>query len=377
MGWLSRRPSSSAAEIDPSLPPLTVDQAALLRRTVHAWLAQHGHEALVAADHVELESTFGLENLARNCAQHPQRSWGGLVGNHLQVLMTATTTGRVDPAMLPRAELLSRVMLRLWPSDTFDTDSVGGPSIHEVADGLVETLVYDAPSYVATIDAERETKLGSAELRGAARRNLARDRYVHEIVEQKGARIDLVHSESTYAASKILVLTDLLRELYGERDFSRGVLVGVPDRSMLVLHVVEGQPAHGAIASMTPFVTRRYAEAPWPLSPHIYWWNAGELVAVARADGLDANGQPKITVIMDDDFGAATGLLVPRAELTADRLGVTLEPGDRVAHSGYGPGAVMAVYGVGNDRQVKVAFDGHAGVQLLSLRFVSLERLAG
>jgi hypothetical protein len=120
---LFRKPSS---EPDGQLP-LSIDQAATLRRLVREAFARHGREVTTEADHVKDDTgaEFGLWNLGVLCGQHKERKWPALVETHVGNLVSPGN----DIEALPEEQLLDLVHLRLQPSDAgFD---VGAHAVDE------------------------------------------------------------------------------------------------------------------------------------------------------------------------------------------------------------------------------------------------------
>lgn len=324
MGWWERR--GGGGPVDASLAPLTVDQAAVLRRSVHRWLAEHGREAVVAGELAQSDGTFGLANLARVCATHPLQAWPELVDAHLGVLLTATET-RLDLQALPSETVLTQVMARLWSADTVGIDAVAG--YRRVVDGLVETLVLDTTTHVCTIDSTQAQWFGTAALGEAAYANLASSAYEHRAIAAGGYCFDVVYGESTYAGSKLLVLPALLAELYGDLDVDLGVLVGVADRSMLIVHRLDAGRREDAGELLAAFVAAQHAQAPWPLSPRIYYWRDSKLEPAAAAPTLPGSG-PGVEATQLGAVLIRSGLLsTPTAAVgvfEGDELGVELTP---------------------------------------------------
>lgn len=324
VGWWARR-GTAGVRVDESLPPLSVDEAALLRRSVHRWLAAHGQEAVVGGQAARADGTWGLANLARICAEHPAPVWPRLIDAHLSTLVRASGKP-LDLHELPPEAVLGQAMVRLWPVDTTGIDSVAG--YRKVVEGLAQTLVVDAPTHVRTISRSNARRFGEAALAEAAYLNLAAGRYEHRAVEVEGYCFDVVYSDSTYAASKLIVMPALLAELYGDDDVGRGVLVGVADRSMLVAHRLGDGSGEAATELLAAFVAARHAQAPWPLSPHVYRWHDGRL-GVEEPGSDSPTVSPAVTVL-----GAAlarSGLIAAsgtgtQAAVESDGLGIDLTP---------------------------------------------------
>jgi hypothetical protein len=278
VGLFGRRVLKRDDQFDPILAPLSIADAALLRRSVQRWLAEHGREAVMAADHVKVDGLLGLTNLARLCAQQPGGSaaWPAIIEAHLATLLGAMADP-VDVSTLSPDDLAQRVMLRLWPDDTVGMSAGSVAGWADVAPGLVQTLVLDEANNVRTIAVGEAATFDERLLLEAGRNNFARSPYQRHIVEWQDVRIDVLRGDSTYSASQLLVLAELLAQMYPDRVASSGVLIAVPDRSMLMVHIIDGDTGSGVLAAMRRYARERHGRVPWALSPHVYWWHDGDL----------------------------------------------------------------------------------------------------
>jgi hypothetical protein len=278
VSWFTRRRPQADNQVDAVLAPLSITDAALLRRSVQRWLAEHGREAVMAAGHATIDAELGLVNLARLCAQQTRGSaaWPTVVDAHLTAVLAALPE-RVDMNTISPEEFARQVMLRLWPDDIPDLTADAAAGWAEVAPGLVQTLVLDEAATVRTIAVYQAARIGEQFLLAAARNNLAHVPYNRQVVSWQDMSVDVLRSESSYAASQLLVLNHVLAEIYPARVASLGILLAVPDRSMLMLHVVESGTGEHLIATMGRYARERYGRVPWPLSPHVYWWQDGDV----------------------------------------------------------------------------------------------------
>ena len=113
MSLFSRKRSDPVPATDPDLPQLDVEQAAWLRSHVRTRLAERGLEVDVFGDHLRASdgTEVGLHNVASRLADERPRDWGGLVDQHLALVLTPSE--RAED--LSRDELDSAVHLRLSP----------------------------------------------------------------------------------------------------------------------------------------------------------------------------------------------------------------------------------------------------------------------
>ena len=160
----------------------------------------------------------------------------------------------------------------------------------QVAPGLREFYALELPEGVGTLSADGAAKLGTpAELRVITRRNLAVlpvER--HDVVEvgEEGAEVGTFHllsGNSLFTSSRVLVLDDLVRQLTGAPIPPQGAVVGIPSGQQLLVHPVAGNVAALVVATMMSFIERQFGRSSGGLSPHLYWWRAGELTQLTEA----------------------------------------------------------------------------------------------
>lgn len=160
----------------------------------------------------------------------------------------------------------------------------------EVAPGLREFCALELPEGVGTLSAAGAAQLGAPEeLREVTRRNLAAlpvER--HDVVEagEAGAEVGTFHllsGTSLFTGSRVLVLDDLVRQLTGAPIPEEGAVVGIPSGQQLLVHPVAENVAALVVATMMSFTGRQFGRASGGLSPHLYWWRAGELTQLTEA----------------------------------------------------------------------------------------------
>ena len=298
MGWFSRK----ARTTDDAFPFLSRDDADHLRRVAADAFARAGRRVTVHDDHLEGEdgAVFGLWNLAATCHEAGRRSaWPAIADRHVDQVVNLP-----DPAALTDEALLDVVMLRAVAPDQI-------PPEHrerfrhavDVADGLLQILVADFPATVATLSDEDVDRVGRERMLAAGRARLVAEPVEHVSVDlDGGARLEMFGGESVYVASKVLVLEELLRGLHGERGYPDGVLVAVPDRQTLVLHVPVDAGVMTALQTMAGSTARMWATAPGGVSPSVYWWRGGALTRISRVDddgGVAVDVHPELGDVLD------------------------------------------------------------------------------
>lgn len=289
--------AAGTGDADAALSFLDAADAEHLRRLVGESFARAGVDVVVHADHVQSTdgTAYGLWNLAATCHESgPRDVWPDVVEAHVALVLDPPPS----PEGLSADELLDLTVLRVvatdqLPEDYRETLRYATP----VADGLLQVLVADFPTTVTTLgDAEVE-RVGLERLLEVGRARLLAEPVGLEVIElDGGVRLEMLAGESVHVASKVLVLADVLRSLHGEREYPDGVLVAVPDRHSLMLHVPVDAGVVAALQSMTGGTAHLWASAAGGVSPSVYWWRDGTLT---RVTALDPDGRLRIEVHED------------------------------------------------------------------------------
>lgn len=289
-----QHPPERASGNDSALAPLTGPQTAHLVRLAVAAAGEFGLRATFDGTDALLLSpgpllpgldsdlVAGLGNLARIVAtEHPHR-WPQLVSDHFHRLGEHLSHGPPAPPTDPVRDLVARLVptTSLPPAWTAGTPEflpglLAVPATHD--DGVV-TLHVDAADFGMT----------RAEALDAALTNLRRRPDHVEFVDHEGAAIAVIGG-STFAASRALVLDTVLRETLHVEDPPHGVLVALPARSLLLVHVVTDLSILPALAVMLGLSLRAYSTQPGPLTPWIqYVADAKWQPATTQPTDLDA-----------------------------------------------------------------------------------------
>lgn len=286
MGWFGRGAPQRPPQQDAVLTFLSTDDAAYLRRLVADEMARGGVGVTVHDDHLAGDDgmTYGLWNVAATCYDAgPRERWPEVVAGHVARILDRPPA----PGDLSVDELLERAVLRVVapqqiPDEFRDRFTYAVP----VAEGLLQILVADFPQTVATLGDEDVARAGHEQMHAAGRAHLLAEPVDHEtVVLTDGARVELFTGGSVYVASRVLVLDEVLRSLHGGRTYPDGVLVGVPDRHTLVLHVpVDGTVVH-ALNWLVVTTAETWSTAVGGVSPSVYWWRDGTLTRISRVDG--------------------------------------------------------------------------------------------
>jgi len=266
---------------DTYLTFLTEAQANRVRMLTRQAFAERGREVLVFGDHVRDDqgTQFGLWNVAVACKNEPrgEPAWPGVIAQHVQTI-TATSDSNPFLGVSPD-DIRSRTYVRLVPADQLPPERRKNYSyMRELAPGLLEALALDLPDAVVTFgDQQVEQFGGLAALREAGLANLrALPVEQHERLDAPGGgHFELLLGESVYTASRVLVMPELVRQLFGPVDTRYGVLAAVAHRHQAALHVIRDQSVIPSINDMATFALVGYSDSAGSLSPNVYWWRDG------------------------------------------------------------------------------------------------------
>lgn len=281
MPLFKRKPPPPESPRDAELP-LTVDQAATLRRLVRAAFAERGVEVVVEGALVRDDGgqQYFLHNLAATCAGLPEGEWAHTAGQFAANLLDVD-----DVEELSEAQLEASTYLRLQPSAISDlTTQPGAPSVVE---GLVTLLAVDLPSTVVTpAEAFWDERGGAQRWREAGVRNLASLIGSEHLEVTRVASGDYAFTalsgDSFFTATLALLLEQVLAAYDGGVDQSHGVLVAVPFRHQLAWRAVDGAGAIPTVNAMVAFAINGHADGAGPVSPHLFWVHNGRWQQLTR-----------------------------------------------------------------------------------------------
>lgn len=172
-----------------------------------------------------------------------------------------------------------RIKVRLHPEDYLRHPDAPRLVLEKIADGIAALLVCDLGyanvsvprSVLQAWGKPREElfRLAITNVRGEG------PLFLNRSIVPCGPTVDLLYSESNYAASHALFFEDYVKD-HGRY----GALIGVPQRHVLVRHVIRDKTVIPAMAAMLQVIDDWYAEGPGPISRQLYWWRPGKLVRV-------------------------------------------------------------------------------------------------
>lgn len=221
---------------------------------------------------------LGLQNLAQLCNQVDREQWDALVREHFDRVIVSTHTHDLEAIGRDFEQVRRIVKVRLYARDSLGdlTDS----TIHRsLGEDLVAVLVYDLPDAVATVptDAPKQWPVSLDKIFEIALENvLEQDEVETETLElDDGTRFHVMVGDSFFVTSRLLVLEQHLDPIT-----PMGALVAVPNRHTMLYAPIVDLTVVDTLQAMAILSQRRHAEGPGSLSPTLYWWRDGHLLAL-------------------------------------------------------------------------------------------------
>ena len=293
---------------DDYLLSLSGPQARHLAELALASLARNGTPAQDRGDGVLITADgnqTGLENLARMVAPEPMDVWPDIVDAHIGSLAKAwqMQDEPVDPATL-------LVKLRRF-ADIPDTFFAYQPL--EPLPGVAGVLAADLPDVVK--------EFGSLDQVGD--RDEAYDRALHNLAAlplpshstytidetKPSTELHFFHSEDFFGAARVMVLPDLLRRTIGVEIPPHGVLVAIPTRHTLNVHVPKDAETIQVINTLAVATVNQYDAEPGAITPDVF--HIGPDMIATQLTRVDDEG--KVVVTVDGpvrDLFVSLGLIV-------------------------------------------------------------------
>jgi hypothetical protein len=300
MALFKRKPAADDGPPDETLTFLSAAAAGHLRAELAAAFAEHGLEMQVFNDHlVDSEGReFGVHNIGAACFndERGEKAWPEVIRGHVRRIladMDAPSPLESMTAEEARALVLPRLFERAGLPST-----VLPAYARDFSDDIVEVFNLDLPDTVRLLDDEGLERLGGRSVVGPiATRNLLGvlpDIEV-ESVSVGEVNFDVVLSESMFTASVVLAMPELVRRL-GIEAAPYGILVAVPYRSQVVIHVIRDATVVPSLNAMVGFAISGFVEGAGPLSPHVFWWHEGSFDRLTKAD---EDGQLSVEVSLE------------------------------------------------------------------------------
>lgn len=306
MGFFSRGRDGAESTPDPELPPLTRELADWLRERVVAELAGLGLPVEARGDHLVAADgqVYGLGNLAATLAAAQRRERERVVATHARGILAMRDFR--EPTTLE--EITGIVVARVLPDHPVhtprDPDASAGPTL---GPGLVVRASLDFPTHVSTLT-DLAPFGGWAAVEPYATANLrALPAPDHEVLRPvRDAEVHVFASDDLFGASRLLLLDDLLSgRLHRERP-AHGVLVAVPNRHLLAVHVLAGPEVMRAMSTLVQLARGEF-EGPGPVSPEVYHRSPDGTMQQVTGPGADGGVEVHVTGAFGDAM-AALGL---------------------------------------------------------------------
>lgn len=295
---------------DRRLSGLTPAATQRVRDLARRALAERGLETVVHADHLRTADgrMFGLENIASVCHNAKPTRWAELIADHLDALLGQFPS---EPPELSAPQIRAGAHLRLVPMDAVRSlgaealDSTYGYA-RRIGGDMLEMLVHADGPYVRWLTDADVAKVGFAELHAIGRKSLLNiEPDSCEVLRRPRSELHVVRGGSGFVASKLLVLDAVLPILLGHSAaWEHGVLVAVPSRHELVLAPIDANVVSNLVG-LLEIAALEYRNEIAPLSPFVYWWQDGVLVALSEAD---EHGCAQL--VLPEEFRAAVAPLL-------------------------------------------------------------------
>jgi hypothetical protein len=267
------RKSREPAEPDPHLPGVDREEGAALVASAQREFAVRGvatsyREGVL---HAEGGAQYALHNLATQVAGEDAGRRELLVLAHV-IAITSEDPGPVGE------DAREALVLQLFPRD--DIPDGPPPGAPEVLPGIVALAGLDLPTRVDsfTTDDKLEPYGGWAAVEPRARENLRRlPAPQHQTIlgndddPESAVHVFVTDGEDLLGASRLLVLDTLLPTVEGLPPATHGVLVAVPNRHLLAVHVLTGLSVLTAMQTLAAIAEGEHSEAPGPLSPEVFY----------------------------------------------------------------------------------------------------------
>lgn len=308
MGIFRKKVDDSSS--DQTLTFMSVAAAGRLRAEMAVAFAEQGLETQVFNDHlVDADGRqFGVYNLGAACFndERGEGAWPGIIRDHV----TRILAGMDAPSALETMtddELRGSIYPRLYERSGLPAGHVPDYGTEFLGD-VVEVFNLDLPDTVQLLDDSDVERLGGrAALRPHAIRNLlgVLPTLTTERLSNGEAHLDVLLGESMFTASTVLVMPELLAQL-GIGETPHGVLVAMPFRSQVVIHVIRDAAVIPSLNALVGFAATGFSEGSGPLSPHTYWWHQGsfeQLTALDDEGVLTVDVGPGLETVLADLVG--------------------------------------------------------------------------
>jgi hypothetical protein len=213
----------------------------------------------------------GLTNLAQACHANDPSRWAHIVHGHFDTLFDPSDGVAAEAIAADWSRAQGFVKLRLYRPDGLPPEAsiVAWP----MAAGLLAVVTLDMPSTVVTVRKEDRARwpVDDGALYRRALDNVRADGRLTISTNDigDGASIQLIGSQSFFAASHVLFLEDYLG---GPMPY--GALVAVPHRHCVLFHPIVDMRVIKAVNTMIPVAAGMFHEGPGSITSQLFWWRS-------------------------------------------------------------------------------------------------------
>jgi hypothetical protein len=237
---------------------------------------------------------FSVDDIARRLIQVQREDWPGLITQHVRWVIDQMANAQIEN----QYEELGKVIL---PRLLLDDGSLPFPVpswATRLGGGLIYVAALDMPTMVQTRVGERDLPSGWGPIWGTALENLRRLPALNHKADQVLNTNAAVHTFTGdfFGATRLAIIEDLLAP--HEPDQGWGILVAVPDRTRILVHVARDSSFPLALTWLVRQTTQLYDTQPGNLSPWVYYRRDAEspMIQVSRR----VEGSDEISVHIPD-----------------------------------------------------------------------------
>lgn len=229
---------------------------------------------------------YFLPALVAACAKAPADRWPALVAGQIdEVLRAEEEQTRFLSEVGDFEKVKGRIKVRLFPSETLQTDAAKQVVMRQVADGIAAAPMFDLPSALLPVNKGHVAawKMNEDQLFPIGLNNLvaAGPVRVQELRDEGGPKILALGGDSPLIATHLFFL-----ERYFEKLPEHGILVCVPTCHTVLLHPIVDAEAGPALRVLVPAAIGMHRQGPNSVSPHVYWWRNRNLTKLeAKIEG--------------------------------------------------------------------------------------------
>ena len=247
-------------------------------------LAENGVEATLDDDGATFSAADGykltLDNAAKTCFYAPRDEWRPIMERFFGKAARSSELPLVDE--LSREQLLAQIRTRVLAVDAL---TMGGIDMsgyaRPVADDLAVVLCVDFPETVTYVSGADAARLGDLDELFRAGQANTDDEPIDQIEHVAEHGVTIVDGTSVFTSSKVLNMPALLERM-DVADAPHGVVFAVPDRGIVVLHVIADLSSVEAIGRVALIGRSLHDDAVYPVSPHTYHWHRGTLARISE-----------------------------------------------------------------------------------------------